>query len=316
MEENPRKLSIIAPCYNEEENIEPFYTELCSVLPKLNMPIELVFVDDGSTDDTPTLLRSLAEQDERVVFVKLRRNFGQTAALAAGLDAASGSIVAFLDADLQNDPQDLPMMLEKLDEGYDLVAGWRKKREDPFLSRRLPSQVANLIISSVTDVKLHDYGCTLKVAKAEVAKGIKLYGEMHRFIPALVAELGGKITEVPVNHRARTRGSSKYGLSRIPRVLLDLLTVKFFMGFATRPIHMFGGIGVSVGGIGGAILAYLAFVRLVIGNDIGGRPLLLLAFMLFLTGLQLVLFGLLAEILTRSYHEGAGKQTYVIADQE
>jgi glycosyltransferase involved in cell wall biosynthesis len=273
-----------------------------------------VFVDDGSQDATvPNLIRA-ADGDARVKIVTFRRNFGQTAAMAAGIDYAQGDVIVTLDGDLQNDPAEIPRMVAKLDEGYDLVAGWRKNRKDAAISRKLPSMIANRIISRTTKVQLHDYGCTLKAIRADVAKNLHLYGEMHRFIPALAAEQGVRIAEIPVNHRPRTAGKSKYGISRTFRVLLDLLTVKFFLGFSTRPLHMFGALGFFTGGVGSALMTWLVFDRVVFEVPLGTRPLLPIATMLVLIGLQFFCFGLLAEILVRTYHESQDKKTYAVRE--
>jgi glycosyltransferase involved in cell wall biosynthesis len=309
-----RLVSIIVPLYNEEANVPVLYQELNMVADRMRDNVEFVMVDDGSRDSTAQAVQQVADGDSRVRLVRFRRNFGQTAAMAAGFDYAQGDIVVVLDGDLQNDPAEIPRMIAKLDEGYDLVAGWRKYRKDPFVSRKLPSMMANRLISRITGVHLHDYGCTLKVMSADVAKNIKLYGEMHRFIPALAAEMGVRIAEMPVNHRPRIHGTSKYGISRTFRVILDLLTVKFFLGFSTRPLHMFGFVGMGTGGLGGVILAWLAVEKLMMGLPIGNRPLLMLGVMLVLIGLQFVCFGLLAEILVRTYHESQNKATYTVRE--
>jgi glycosyltransferase involved in cell wall biosynthesis len=234
--------------------------------------------------------------------------------MAAGIDHAEGELMVTLDGDLQNDPAEIPQMIEKIDEGYDLVAGWRKNRQDKMLSRRLPSILANRLISRTTHVQLHDYGCTLKVFRADVARSLQLYGEMHRFIPALAAQIGVKIAEVPVNHRPRIHGVSKYGISRTFRVLLDLLTVQFFLSFATRPLHMFGSMGFAAGGLGSVMLAVLGFEKFFMGVSIGSRPLLLIGVMLVLIGFQFICFGLLAEVMVRIYHEAQDKKTYAVRD--
>lgn len=305
-------ISLVVPLYNEEDNVEPLYRELCAVTATHNLNCQFVFVDDGSKDKTVSRLEQIAANDSRAVIVCFRRNFGQTAAMAAGFDFAEGEIVITLDGDLQNDPNEIPRMVAKLEEGYDLVAGWRKDRQDAVLSRKIPSRIANWLISKTTNVKLHDYGCTLKAMKADVAKSIHLYGEMHRFIPAIAAELGVKIAEIPVNHRARIHGTSKYGISRTFRVLLDLLTVKFFLRFSTRPLHMFGSWGFLTGGIGSAMLAYLVCQRIFMGAALASRPALLLSVMLVIVGLQFLCFGLIAEILVRTYHESQGKKIYTV----
>ncbi len=309
-----RLISIVIPVYNEEENIKQLYAELCEMANSSGLHCEFVFVDDGSRDRTVPLLAQTAAGDARVRVVVLRRNFGQTAGLAAGFDYAQGEVVVAMDGDLQNDPAAIPQMIAKLDEGYDIVAGWRKNRQDRMLTRKIPSLLANRLISKTTNVKLHDYGCTLKVFRAEVVKNLNLYGEMHRFIPALAAQMGVRIAEVPVNHRARLYGQSKYGISRTFRVVLDLLTVNFFLGFATRPIHMFGGIGLLSGGLGLLMLSVLAVQRLVFDMSIGSRPALLVGVMLVLIGLQFICFGLLAEILVRTYHESQGKRIYAVRE--
>ena len=308
------RVSVVVPLYNEEDNVARLYQELRETFKDAAFEGEFIFIDDGSKDRTVEAMLEAAQGDERVHVVRFRRNFGQTAAMAAGIDLATGDVIATLDGDLQNVPADIPMMLEKLEEGYDLVAGWRKFRKDPVLNKKIPSRIANWLISKITKVELHDYGCTLKVIRSEIAKQIQLYGEMHRFIPALAAELGVRIAEVPVRHRARMHGASNYGISRTIRVLLDLLTVKFFLGFSTRPLHMFGGLGMLSSGAGVFALLTLVYQKFVLSQAIGSRPLLLLGAMLLLIGLQFICFGLLAEILVRTYHESQDKKTYRIRD--
>jgi glycosyltransferase involved in cell wall biosynthesis len=304
------ELSIVIPVLNEADNVGPLHEELSQVLRGLERPYEIVFVDDGSTDATPERLAALAAADAHVRLVRLRRNFGQTAAFSAGFDAARGDVVVTMDGDRQNDAADIPRLLAKLEqEGYDLVCGWRRRRQDA-LSKRVPSFFANRLISWATGVRLHDYGCSLKAIRSEVVKEMRLYGEMHRFIPAVASWMGVRLGELPVNHRPRSRGSSKYGLGRTARVLLDLFTVKFLGAYGTRPAHLFGFMGLLSGGVGFAILAYLAYIRLFADQAIGGRPLLLLGALLFLTGVILVSFGLVAELLVRTYHESQGKPTY------
>jgi len=307
-----RLVSLVIPLFNEEENVHALYEELERVLTPTGLNLEYVFVDDGSKDETFARLSEVVNDDPKVIIVRFRRNFGQTAAMAAGFDYANGDVVITLDGDLQNDPAEIPRMLEKLDEGYDMVAGWRKKRQDNLLYRTLPSRMGNWLISRITNVQLHDYGCTLKVMTRDVAKNIQLYGEMHRFIPAVAAELGVKIAELPVNHRARIYGRSKYGLSKTFRVILDLLTVKFFLGYATRPLHMFGMLGIISGGLGGGLLSKLLFERFFLEIPLGNRPALMIAVMFVLIGLQFLCFGLLAEILVRTYHESQNKKTYAV----
>ncbi len=305
---------MVIPLYNEEGNVAKLYAELCSVAERGKLNCEFVFVDDGSTDQTREKLTEVASGDSRVKLVIFRRNFGQTAAMAAGLDYATGDIVVTLDGDLQNDPAEVPAMIAKLDEGYDLVAGWRKNRQDKLISRKIPSLLANRLISRTTHVNLHDYGCTLKVMRGELAKNINLYGEMHRFIPALAAEFGARIAEVPVNHRPRIHGTSKYGISRTFRVLLDLLTVKFFLGYSTRPLHMFGFLGFTTTGVGALLFLNLCIQRFFFSMPIGNRPMLLVSTIMVLIGLQFVCFGLLAEILTRTYHESQNKKIYTVRE--
>lgn len=308
------ELSVVIPIHNEAPNLRELYDEFVSVLGEWGRPFELVLVDDGSTDDSFSILAALQQRDPRVRVIRFRRNFGQTAAFSAGFRFARGRLIATADGDLQNDPRDLPRMAELIDKGNDIVCGWRRSRKDTFLTRRLPSMLANRLISWATGVQLHDYGCSLKVFRAEVVKPLKLYGEMHRFLPAIASEIGVNITEVVVNHRARTRGQSKYGLSRTVRVVLDLLTVKFLLSYSTRPLQIFGLIGgiMLFGGL--AVSAYLAWVRLFGAQAIANRPLLLLGVLLIFTGVQLVTIGLLAELQARTYHESQDKPVYVIRE--
>lgn len=306
------KLSVIIPVHNEEDSIRVLYQELIDALENLDQGFELIFIDDGSTDQSFNVLSKLHKDDARVIVVSFRRNFGQTAALSAGFDYARGDIIITLDADLQNDPHDIPKLLEKIDQGFELVNGWRFNRKDPFFTRRLPSMIANKIISMVTGVKLHDYGCTLKAFKKEITKNIKLYGEMHRFIPAIASGIGCPIAEVKVNHRARMHGKSNYGISRTIRVILDLITVKFLLGYATRPIQIFGLLGFVSGIIGLGIALYLTIQKQLYGIPLANRPLLLLAILLIFIGLQFVTLGLLAELQSRTYHETQNKPTYFI----
>ncbi|MCW5199288.1 glycosyltransferase family 2 protein [Desulfobulbus sp. F1] len=306
------KLSVVIPIYNEEENINPLYDELKSVLNSLEHDHEIVFVDDGSSDTSLELLEKIQQKDSKVVVVSFRRNFGQTAAMSAGFDYASGDVIATIDGDMQNDPHDLPMFLAKMKEGYDLVSGWRYKRQDPFLNRRLPSMIANKIISTVTGVHLHDYGCTLKTFRKEITQGIHLYGEMHRFIPAIASGVGGSITEIKANHRPRRFGTSKYGISRTLRVVLDLMTVKFLLSYATRPIHVFGMLGMFSGGLGFALALLMTIQRTFFGMPLSDRPLLLLAVLLLFMGIQFISIGLLGELQVRTYHESQGKPIYVV----
>ncbi|MBW2742415.1 MAG: glycosyltransferase family 2 protein [Deltaproteobacteria bacterium] len=305
-------LSVVVPVFNEEKNIKILYQELIDVLIKLDLTFEIIFIDDGSTDKSLAILSELQENDSRIVVISFRRNFGQTAALSAGFDYARGDIIVTLDGDLQNDPEDIPQLLQKLSEGYDIVNGWRFDRKDSFFSRRLPSIIANKIISYSTNVKLHDYGCTLKAFRKEITQNIKLYGEMHRFIPAIASGMGSEVAEVKVNHRERKFGKSKYGISRTIRVVLDLITVKFLLSYATRPIQIFGLLGFSCGTIGFCIAIYLTIQRQFYGISLANRPVLLLAILLIFMGLQFVTLGLLAELQSRTYHEAQNKPIYVI----
>jgi glycosyltransferase involved in cell wall biosynthesis len=305
-------ISVVVPVYNEEENVAECYRELTAVLAKMDEEYEIIFVDDGSRDCTIRNLVAAAAGDPRLRIIEFRRNFGQTAAMAAGFEHTRYSIVVPIDGDLQNDPSEIPRMAAKLREGYDLVAGWRRDRQDKFLSRRLPSMLANRLISYSTNVKLHDYGCTLKAMRGEIARGIKLYGEMHRFIPALAAEMGAKIVEIPVNHRERRFGTSKYGISRTLRVVLDLLTVKFLLGYSKRPIHLFGTVGLITGACGGFMLLLAIYQRMIHSVPMGNRPLMVLGVMMSLVGLQFMVFGLLAELLARTYYESQNKRTFVV----
>lgn len=305
-------ISVVIPVYNEQENVRASYKEVREVLQSMNVPFEIIFVDDGSRDRTVRELIDAGAGDSSLRIIEFRRNFGQTAAMAAGFDNTRYDIVVALDGDLQNDPREIPKMVAKLNEGYDVVAGWRKDRKDKFISRRLPSMIANKLISYSTNVSLHDYGCTLKVMRGDIARGMKLYGEMHRFIPALAYEMGAKVVEVPVNHRERKFGKSKYGISRTLRVILDLLTVKFLLGYAKRPIHLFGTVGLFSGLAGSAMLAWITYERFFRDIPMGNRPVLSLSVMLILIGLQFLVFGLLAELLARTYYESQDKKTYVI----
>jgi glycosyltransferase involved in cell wall biosynthesis len=308
------ELSVIIPVYDEEENVEPLIHEIVRVLQPLAKSYEIVVVDDGSKDGTFSVLSRLRDHSECLKVVRLKRNFGQTAAMAAGLAHAQGEIMVMMDGDAQNDPADIPALLAKLREGYDLVAGWRFDRKDPFLSRRLPSVVANRLISSTTQVKLHDFGCTLKAMRKDVAKDLRLYGEMHRFIPAIAYERGARIAELKVHHRPRLHGKSKYTLTRTLRVALDLLTVKFLISYSTRPSHIFGPIGIISGASGFFIAAYLSIEKLVYGRPIGGRPLLLLAILLIFIGFQFITMGLLGEMLARTYHESQNRPVFVVGE--
>lgn len=308
-------LSIVVPIYNEEESIPPLYARLTAALDALGHPYEILAIDDGSRDRSFALLHELAAKDSRLRVVRFRRNFGQTAAFAAGFARARGEWVVTIDADLQNDPADIGMLLAKAESGFDVVSGWRARRQDPFLNRRLPSQIANRLISWATGVRLHDYGCSLKVYRTEVVQQINLYGELHRFIPAIASWQGVSLAEMPVNHQARQFGTSKYGIGRTTRVLLDLITVRFLLSYSTRPMQVFGSIGLLFGALGVALMGYLAYVRLALTQPIGDRPLLLLAVLLVVLGVQLVGMGLLGELITRVYYEGSQRTIYAVREE-
>lgn len=305
-------LSIIAPIFNEEESIPLLLQELHNALDHTGLSFEIILVDDGSEDQSFQLLTEAAETDPALVVIQFRRNFGQTAALQAGLDAARGKQVVLMDADLQNDPADIPRMLAQLDQGYDLVAGWRADRKDAFLNRRLPSMIANRIISTTTKVSLHDYGCTLKAMTRELAKELRLYGEMHRFIPAVANWVGVRVVEMKVNHRARQFGTTKYGIGRTIRVVLDLITVRFMQTYLVRPMQVFGLAGTLTTFLGLLICTYLVGQKLILGQDIGSRPLLMLGVLLIVVGVQLLSLGLVADVVSRTYHESQDKPPYYV----
>ena len=302
-------VSVVIPLYNEEENVEILNERLGATMKNIG-DYEIVYVDDGSTDGTLRLLEQIQAQDENVIVLSLRRNFGQTAAFAAGFDFARGDVIVTMDGDLQNDPTDIPKLLEAIKE-YDLVSGWRKKRQDNF-SRTFPSKIANWLISNVTGVRLHDYGCSLKAYRRDVVKNLKLYGEMHRFIPAVASWYGVRIAEVETTHHPRLRGKSKYGISRTIKVLLDLVTVKFLQSFSTKPIQFSGPVGLFFGFAGMGISLYLTAAKIFKGIDIGGRPLLLLGALLIIVGIQFIGMGLLGEMIVRVYHESQKKPIYTL----
>jgi glycosyltransferase involved in cell wall biosynthesis len=305
-------LSLVIPVYNEEENVPLLYAAIIAALKDLTLSWEMILVDDGSRDGSLAELEKLAIFDPaRVRVVALRRNFGQTAAIAAGIDHSTGAIVVLMDADLQNDPADIPMMLEKLDEGYDVVSGWRKERQDT-LSRRLPSQLANGLISRVTGVHLHDYGCTLKAYRREVLTGFRLYGEMHRFIPVYANSVGARMLEVEVHHHARRFGKAKYGLERTIKVMLDLVTVKFLSSYASKPIYLFGGVGFAMFSVAMVLWIYLFIRRIIFLDPIGNSPILIGAAVILIMGFQAILMGLIAELQVRTYHESQDKRTYTV----
>ena len=304
-------LSVVIPVFNEQENISPLHEALSEALK--GRDYELVFVDDGSTDTSLEALTDIAKKDpEHTLVIELRRNFGQTAAIAAGIDHSRGEVIVTIDADLQNDPADIPLLMDKIEEGYDVVSGWRINRQDKLFTRRIPSQIANWIISKVTGVSLHDYGCTLKAYRREVLEGFRLYGEMHRFIPAYAGWVGAKMIEIPVRHHPRRYGKAKYGLERTLKVILDLFTVKFLISYANKPIYLFGGTGAGLIFISFILLGVLVGRRIVLDEHLIRSPLLLLTTMLFILGFQSILLGLIAELLVRTYHESQAKPTYSV----
>jgi len=306
-------LSLIVPVYNEQDNLPLLFEAIHKVMNSLNQSWEVILVDDGSQDNSLSVLKEYAQKDlSHIRVISFRRNFGQTAAIAAGLDYAQGETIILLDADMQNDPADIPMMLAKLDEGYDLVSGWRISRKDNALTRNFPSMIANWLISRVTGVHLHDYGCTLKVYRRDVLEGFRLYGEMHRFIPVYASSVGAKITEMPVNHSPRKYGKTKYGLERTVKVVLDLFTVKFLVAYSSKPIYLFGGTGGLLMVISTIIMIYLFMRRIIFFISVTGSPLFQVSAMLFTLGFQAMLMGLIAELLVRTYHESQRKPTYTV----
>jgi glycosyltransferase involved in cell wall biosynthesis len=307
------RLSVVIPVYNEEESLPFLRDALYQALEDLPYSWQIIFVDDGSRDKSLEVLTGFAEADpDHIVMVALRRNFGQTVAIAAGIDHAEGEIIVLMDADLQNDPADIPMMLEKIDQGYDVVSGWRVNRQDTFITRTLPSRIANGLISWVTGVRLHDYGCMLKAYRREVITGFRLYGEMHRFIPAYAGSVGARILEVPVRHHPRRYGKAKYGLERTLKVVLDLVTVKFLLSYSQKPIYLFGGMGLALSAISTLLLLFLVVRRIWMGIDVLDSPFFSTAIMLMIMGFQSILMGLIAELLVRTYHEAQSKPTYTL----
>lgn len=307
-------LSIIVPVYNEEDNIQHLYDELKQVLEPLGLEYEIICADDGSRDKSFALLRELAARDPRLKVIRFRRNYGQTAGFSAGFDYASGDIVITIDADLQNDPASIPLLLDKMAEGYDVVSGWRKERQDPYLSRVLPSRIANWLISRTTGVAVHDRGCSLRAHRREIVKEMHLYGELHRFIPDIAAWLGASMTEVPVGHRPRRFGKSNYGITKALRVVLDLITVRFLQGYSTRPVQFFGKWGIVSGFLGFVLAVWLTIQKLVMGQNIGSRPALFLSVLLMLMGAQLLSIGLVGEMVVRTYYEGQNKPIYRVRE--
>jgi len=309
------ELSLVIPIYNEEENLPLLLEAVNAAMNPMKRSWEVIFVDDGSRDKSLEILRSFSQQEPGCVrVISFRRNFGQTAAIAAGLDHAKGDIIILLDADMQNDPADIPLLLAKLDEGYDLVSGWRKDRKDNRITRTLPSNIANGLISWVTGVRLHDYGCTLKAYRREALEGFHLYGEMHRFIPVFARSIGARITELPVRHHARKFGVANYGLERTMKVVLDLVTVKFLLSYSNKPMHLFGGSGAFLMLLGGLDLFYLFVRRTFLGVPASTSPLLMIGVMLIIMGFQAILMGLIAELLARTYHESQQKPTYTVRE--
>ncbi|ACO03050.1 MAG TPA: glycosyltransferase [Persephonella sp.] len=314
MEGKKIDISVVIPIFDEEENLPLLYEKLKKVLDSLGKEYEIIFVNDGSRDRSWEIIKEFAEKDSHVVGVNFRKNFGQTAAMSAGFETARGEVIITMDGDLQNDPEDIPKLLELIDQGYDIVSGWRKDRKDAFLSRTLPSRIANWLISKVTGVHLHDYGCSLKAYRADVAKQLDFYGEMHRFLPALSKSIGAKITEIPVKHHPRIYGKSKYGISRTFKVLLDLMLVKFLLDYRTKPLRVFGGTGAVLFLFGSITLSYLVLIKVLFGQDIGNRPLLIFGTLFVLSGIQLVSTGIVAELITRTYYESQGKRPYIIKE--
>ena len=309
------ELSVVIPIYNEEGNIEKLYEELTAALEAIGRDYEIVAINDGSLDRSYQLLNALQARDSRWHVIHFRRNFGQTAAMAAGFDAARGEIVVTMDADLQNDPRDIELILDKFAEGYDIVSGWRQNRKEPLFLRRIPSIIANRLISRTTGIRLHDYGCTLKAYHFDVVKSVQLYGELHRFIPALASQMGVRVAETPVKDRARRWGSSKYGFSRTFKVILDLIAVMFLLSYFNRPLYVFGAAGFIVGSIGTLLGLYLTVFKLLTENKIGDRPLLQLAVLLMVLGVQFISTGIVADMIMRTYHESQHKPIYFIRER-
>ncbi len=308
-------LSVVIPIYYEEANIRPLYDAVTAALDPTGLQYEIITVDDGSGDGSFSILKELAQADRRVRVIRFRRNFGQTAAMAAGFEAARGAVIVPMDGDLQNDPADIPLLLEKISEGYDVVSGWRRDRQDAFLNRTLPSRIANGLISRMTGVHLHDYGCTLKAYRREVLEGIGLYGELHRFVPALASRVGARVAELPVRHHPRLHGQSKYGISRTMRVVLDLITVKFLLSYATKPIQLFGKWGIY-----SLLLAVLTgattlYMKLFAQTSMNRNPLLILTAFLLFMGVQFITLGLLGELNARTWYESQGKPVYTVRER-
>ncbi len=309
------EISVFLPVYNEEPNLLPLHTKLDEALAKLGRSAEIIYVDDGSTDGSLRILREVAERDTRVRVVALKRNYGQTAAMAAGIDAAHGEVLIPMDADLQNDPADIIRLLDKLDEGYDVVSGWRKNRQDKLITRKIPSMIANRLISWIGGVPLHDYGCSLKAYRREALQDVRLYGEMHRFIPIYASWVGARVSEIPVEHHPRTMGKSKYGLSRTLKVVFDLMTIKFMASYQTKPIYVFGSFGMLAFFVSVVAGLYAIFLKIFHKADFVQTPLPILAIVMFAVGIQFLLMGLLAEMLVRTYHESQEKSIYAVREK-
>lgn len=308
-------LSVVVPIYFEEDNIRPLYAAITAALDPTGLQYEVICVDDGSGDTSFQILKELATDDPRLRVIRFRRNFGQTAAMAAGFEAARGAVIVPMDGDLQNDPADIPLLLAKISEGYDVVSGWRRDRQDTFINRKLPSMIANGLISRFTDVHLHDYGCTLKAYRREVLEGIGLYGEMHRFVPALASRIGAKVAELPVRHHPRLHGTSKYGISRTVRVVLDLLTVKFLLSYATKPIQLFGKWGIYSMLLGCGTGTAMVYMKFFTDTSMNRNPLLILTAFLLFMGVQFITLGLLGELNARTYYESQGKPIYSVRER-
>jgi glycosyltransferase involved in cell wall biosynthesis len=306
-----KTISVVIPIFNEGENISPLYQEIKAVMEKMGAEYEVIFVDDGSNDASNEILQRLARGNKRIKVIQFRKNFGQTAAIAAGVEHAQGEIIVTMDGDGQNDPRDIPRLLERLEQGYDVASGWRKSRKDPLLKRRFPSALANRLISWLTRVRLHDYGCTLKAYRRDILKDVRLYGEMHRFIPAYASWVGARITEMEVAHHPRKHGRSKYGLSRTTSIILDLITILFLQRYSTKPIRLFGGAGMTLFGLGFLGGLFVLYRKLVWGG-IWISPMILISFLFITMGVMFILLGLIAEIIIRTYHESQGKPIYIV----
>ncbi len=313
-EEEEIYLSVVIPVYNEKQSLEHLYENLNAVLPGIGKSYEVILIDDGSNDGSFIELKKIHEKNNNYKIIRFRKNFGQTPAMSAGFDYARGEVIITLDADLQNDPKDIPLLLEKMEEGYDIVSGWRANRQDKAISRKLPSRIANWLIAKLTRVHIHDYGCTLKAYSRDVVKNVELYGEMHRYIPAVASWMGINVTEVKVNHHSRKFGKSKYGISRTIRVILDIITIKYLLSYSQRPIQIFGLLGLFTGTVGLITTIYLIIMRLFFQMSLADRPLFTLSIFMIFIGVQLITMGILAELIMRTYHEASGKPTYAVKE--